>query len=112
MITRDDWQNLKHFINPPFNSPCHLELTEDAMHHLKQGHRPIDMDDKWFSYCESTTLYIHRSWTGHLMFRAHITGLCITSVDIAMDNFVNLSTEAKIEVFHHVIDFLTVHNDQ
>lgn len=110
MITRDDWQNLKDFIKPPFHYRCAIKLTEKAINNLKQGHRPVDMDDKWFAYYESTTLYIHRSWTGHLMFRARIDGVCITNVDIAMDDFVNLSVEEKIKKFERVIEFLSLLN--
>lgn len=107
MLTRNDWKNLKYFTNPPFNYSCHIDLTAEATKNLKQGYRSFNMDDKWFSYCENERLYIHRSWTGHLMYCAQINNDCITQVAIVMDDFVRLSIEEKIEVFHRLIPFLS-----
>ena len=29
------------------------------------------MEDKWFIFFESNTLYIHRSWTGFCIYQVH-----------------------------------------
>jgi hypothetical protein len=35
---------------------------------MKKGHKPEDMDDKWFIYFEEHWLYFCRSWTGYYIF--------------------------------------------
>jgi hypothetical protein len=39
-------------------------FDDSRMERLKMGMIPESMDDKWFVYSESNTLYFHRSWTG------------------------------------------------
>ena len=36
---------------------------------LRCGHVPQAMEDKWFWYMEESTLWAHRSWTGHCIYR-------------------------------------------
>ena len=38
------------------------------------GHKPDDMDDKWFIYCENGWVYFVRSWTGHYIFAFKLEG--------------------------------------
>ena len=36
---------------------------------LRRGNIPQAMEDKWFLYMEGPTLFAHRSWTGHCIYR-------------------------------------------
>ncbi len=44
-------------------------FSEEEMNALRRGNVPQAMEDKWFWYMEGATLWAHRSWTGHCIFR-------------------------------------------
>lgn len=41
---------------------------------LMQGIVPKEMEDKWFVYYDNGWLYLHRSWTGHLIYWLKLDG--------------------------------------
>jgi len=41
---------------------------------IMAGHKPSDMDDKWFIYSEGGWVYFVRSWTGHHIFGIELAG--------------------------------------
>lgn len=41
---------------------------------IMAGHKPEDMDDKWFIYSENGWVYFVRSWTGHHIFGLQLAG--------------------------------------
>ncbi len=57
------------------------------------------MEDKWLSYSIENCIYVHRSWSGHLMYKFTIHNKTIDYIEIAMDDFVNMENERKIEIF-------------
>ncbi|WP_199485647.1 hypothetical protein [Absiella sp. AM29-15] len=67
MIKKDDWKTLE--IPTQFET-FFLErtLTKKDLAYIKEGHRPEEMEDKWFMYCENNKLFIHRSWTGYCIY--------------------------------------------
>ena len=44
-------------------------FDEDRMNALRCGNVPQAMEDKWFWFMEGSTLWAHRSWTGHCIYR-------------------------------------------
>lgn len=44
-------------------------FTEEEMCALRRGNVPQAMEDKWFWFMEGQTLWAHRSWTGHCIYR-------------------------------------------
>ena len=72
MVSKTDWQTSEM---PEENEKIILErvLSGEEIEMIKEGHRPQEMEDKWFMYYEAGKLYIHRSWTG----------FCIYIVDIS-----------------------------
>lgn len=71
-------KNWKTIDMPRQNDTFILErtFTLKQMNILRKGNNPRSMDDKWFFYMESNTLYAHRSWTGY----------CIYKIDFSQDN--------------------------
>ena len=51
-------------------------FSDKEMNALRCGNVPQAMEDKWFWYVEGSTLWAHRSWTGH----------CIYQIDFKEDN--------------------------
>lgn len=49
------------------------ELTGEEAARLRAGYTALDMDDKWNFFVEGDTLYLHRSWTGNLIYTAVLT---------------------------------------
>ena len=49
------------------------ELTHEEAERLRGGYVALDMDDKWNFFVEDDTLYMHRSWTGHLIYTAGLS---------------------------------------
>ena len=44
-------------------------FSAEEMDVLRRGNVPKAMEDKWFWFMEGTTLWAHRSWTGHCIYR-------------------------------------------
>ena len=65
---RDDWktepmpQQHETFV-------LNRSFSDEEMEVLRRGHIPQAMEDKWFWYMEGSTLWVHRSWTGHCIYR-------------------------------------------
>lgn len=51
MVKKEDWKTLE--IPTQFET-FFLErtLTNEDLTYIKEGHRPEEMEDKWFMYCE------------------------------------------------------------
>jgi len=71
IITRDDW---RIFDMPVIYETAFLNkgLAAGDYQALLSGFLPRDMDDRWFMYANEGYVYLHRSWTGHCIFRLKI----------------------------------------
>lgn len=67
MVTKDDWKTEEM---PGQRAQFLLErpLTEADLTALRAGHKPREMEDKWFMYCQGERLFFHRSWTGFCIY--------------------------------------------
>ena len=52
----------------------HQLFTNLEAETLLQGIIPKEMEDKWFVYFDDGWLYLHRSWTGHLIYWLKLDG--------------------------------------
>ncbi len=68
VVTRGDWKT-KPF--PPVHESIALDrrYSPAEFQHLKEGHIPTRMEDKWFAYYEEPWLYLHRSWSGYCVYK-------------------------------------------
>jgi 8-oxo-dGTP diphosphatase len=100
VITRDDWRILNMplvyetvWLNESFNaSDCKA---------LLQGYLPKGTDDRWFMYSVDDWIYLHRSWTGHCIFRVQIEiieqGCMLTQLHINRDSSQYRSTNSEAD---------------
>lgn len=67
MTTKADWKTVEM---PERTAAFVLEksYTESEMEAVREGHKPQEMEDKWFLYHEGEKLFIHRSWTGYCIY--------------------------------------------
>ena len=59
------------------------------------GHKPEDMDDKWFIYSEDDWVYFVRSWTGH-----HIYGIRLHPTAAGGCNVTDSWVNKNIDEYH------------
>ena len=65
---RDSWKTKAP--TSPFRELDYSDsFTAEEFAKIRDGLVPKEMEDKWFIYFEEQTLYLHRSWTGHLIYR-------------------------------------------
>ncbi len=72
---RDDWKT-KPMPEQSETFVLKRSFSDEEMGALSCGNIPQAMEDKWFWYMEGSTLWAHRSWTGH----------CIYQIDFKEDN--------------------------
>ncbi|WP_369311157.1 hypothetical protein [Providencia rettgeri] len=106
MIDKSTLENLTFFENEPLVHPLNYALSEVEEKNILRGWRPLCMEDKWLSYSDNGWVFVHRSWTGHLMYKFTIRDRVIQSVEITMDDFVNMTNERKIEIFLSLLPYL------
>ena len=64
------------------------------------GFIPRDMDDRWFLYVQDNWVYLHRSWTGHCIFKLKLevspSNVMLTDIHINRDpdQYRSVNTEA------------------
>jgi hypothetical protein len=67
MATRDSWKN-----DPMPKKTASLkfeaEYTLEEFEKISRGFIPMDMDDKFFIFCEDDILRVHHSWTHQCIF--------------------------------------------
>ena len=59
---------------------------------IQAGHKPEDMDDRWFIYSENGWVYFVRSWTGHHIFAFQLAGSPAGGAKVVA-SWVNANTE-------------------
>jgi hypothetical protein len=71
--TKASWKTLEP---PKLRAPLGYEYVfNDAdAERLREGLIPEAMEDKWFVYFESGWVYLHRSWTGALIYWLKLDG--------------------------------------
>jgi hypothetical protein len=98
--TRDDWSI---FDMPVTYETTFLnkELAAGEYQALLSGFLPRDMDDRWFMYANEGYVYLHRSWTGHCIFRLKIEvkkeGCLLTELRINRDTNQYKSTNVEAD---------------
>lgn len=88
MIKKIDWKTVEM---PEQIEKFVIEktLTDIEIEYIKEGHRPQEMEDKWFMYFEDKKLFIHRSWTGY----------CIYIIDLSEHGKLNVTVNRNPEQY-------------
>lgn len=107
MINKEILKNLKYFEKKTLIHYINYSLTEEAEKNILNGWLPSCMEDKWLSYSIENCVYVHRSWSGHLMYKFTIHNKTIDYIEIAMDDFVSMENERKIEIFFSLLPYLS-----
>ncbi len=92
MVQKTDWKTVDM---PEQRIDFLLEksLTDREREILKEGHRPKEMEDKWFIYYEGEKLFIHRSWTG----------FCIYIVELAQGDQLRVTVNRNPEQYKETL---------
>jgi len=73
IATKNNWKVLSMSIPERFDITIELDKVE--FDKISIGLIPNSMEDKWFAYFENGWIYICRSWTGNLIYKANIHSL-------------------------------------
>jgi len=72
--TRSSWKTLREtgLLDPVDYTDT---FTQPEFEWIRSGLIPRAMEDKWFIFFEKPRLYLHRSWTGHLIFKVELADI-------------------------------------
>jgi hypothetical protein len=73
MITKKDWK-LKSIPSAKEDLGFSGFFADSDAETILSGHKPTDMDDKWFIYSDDGWVYFVRSWTGHYIYAIQLAG--------------------------------------
>ena len=97
MVKKSDWKTLE-MPGQTAKFVINMTLNDDEKECLKEGHKPQEMEDKWFMYYEDNKLFIHRSWTGY----------CIYIIDCSKSPELNVTVNRNPEQYKET----DIENDQ
>ncbi|MBQ6356101.1 MAG: hypothetical protein IJI52_03275 [Solobacterium sp.] len=82
-------------------------FSDEEMAVLRRGNIPQAMEDKWFWYMEDSTLWAHRSWTGHCIYRIDFKkdNHHIVTVNRDPEQYRSSSIEADIETLNKLLNW-------
>jgi hypothetical protein len=105
--TKASWTTLEA---PTARAPLEYQYVFDDADadRMREGLIPEAMEDKWFVYFDNGWLYLHRSWTGSLIYWLKLDG-CPSGVRV-IESWVNRDTEqyaeTDISYDRSLLDFL------
>ena len=81
-------------------------FSDEEMDVLRRGNIPRAMEDKWFWYMEGPTLWAHRSWTGHCIYRIDFREDNEHAVTVNRDpeQYRSAGIEEDIETLNRLLD--------
>ena len=84
-------------------------FSDEEMAVLRHGNVPQAMEDKWFWYMEGSTLWAHRSWTGHCIYRIDFKDDSnhLVTVNRDPEQYRCTSIEEDIESLNKLLDWWT-----
>ena len=84
-------------------------FSDEEMTALRHGNIPQAMEDKWFWYMEGSTLWAHRSWTGHCIYRIDFKedNNHIVTVNRDPEQYKCTSIDEDIESLNKLLDWWT-----
>ncbi len=66
---KNDWKN-KPMPEERISIGLNKKVSEAEIKEIEKGLIPLEMEDKWFIFCEQNRIYCHRSWTGDCIYIA------------------------------------------
>ena len=108
MVKKSDWKTLEM---PEENTMLLLQghFDEEIISILQEGFKPIEMEDKWFSYEEDEKLYLHRSWTGYCIYivELNIGDTHEVVVNRNLEQYTNTDDNQDIERLQDLLYYLS-----
>ena len=84
-------------------------FSDQEMAVLKCGNVPKAMEDKWFWYMEGSTLWAHRSWSGHCIYQIDFKedGNHVVTVNRDPEQYKCTSIQEDMESLNRLLDWWT-----
>lgn len=107
-VKKSDWKTLEM---PEENTMLLLQeyFDKEIISILQQDFKPIEMEDKWFSYAESGKLYLHRSWTGYCIYivELNVGDTHEVVVNRNVEQYTNMDDNQDIERLQDLLYYLS-----
>lgn len=112
-VQSEDYWGVLHEM-PKRHDVIYLKLcfSPEEMERIRRGFQSGDMDDKWFLYFSGDHLYMHRSWSGHLIYDVQFTfdskgGAYVSEVVVNRDpqQHGNANEDEDRKLLEHVIHY-------
>ena len=104
--TRSSWK-ISHPSGPSDLVDYADTFSSAEFDEIKRGLVPRDMDDKWFIFFEDPILYLHRSWTGSLIFKVELlpleSGARVSRAEVIRDPEIRQSNEVAAKLLAWLI---------
>ncbi len=89
------------------------KILASEMEKVRKGLLPLEMEDKWFIFCENNYIYFHRSWTGHCIYIAEYRELSNDDFEIFkltinrnLEQYTQDDDDYDKELFNYLFDSL------
>jgi hypothetical protein len=87
--------------------PANLEYSHNGSKMEGAGYKAKCMEDKWDIYFWNGIMYLTRSWTGEVVYKAHInfseTNFTITKIEYSENEFTQADPSLAIDNVHFII---------
>jgi hypothetical protein len=110
-VRKSDWSTFD-MPHPCEVATMNRPLSEEEYQALVSGFIPRDMDDRWFLYVQNDWVYLHRSWTGHCIFKLKLEvssgNVILTDIHINRDSdqYRSINSEADKDEANSVLTSL------
>jgi hypothetical protein len=84
-----------------------LEYPHNGSKMEGAGYKATSMEDKWDIYFWNGIMYLTRSWTGEVIYKAHVTvsaaNFTITKIEYAEDEYAHADPSLVIDNVHFIV---------
>lgn len=110
-VKKSDWHTVD--MPEPFEvAKMDRLVSKEEYEALVCGFKPRDTADRWFLYTQNNWIYLHRSWTGHCIFKLKVEvssdNVILTDIYINRDpdQYRSVNTEADKDEANSVLTSL------
>ncbi|PIE86107.1 MAG: hypothetical protein CSA05_02160 [Bacteroidia bacterium] len=117
IASKSDWKN-----NPMPKESISINLNKKVskteMKEIEKGLIPLEMEDKWFIFCEQNRIYFHRSWSGDCIYIAEYKEIADNEFEIGKliinrnpEQYQSNDVESDKELFVFIFERLLLDKD-
>lgn len=113
---KNDWKN-KPMPKETISIKLGKKVSKAEIKEIEKGFIPLEMEDKWFIFCEENMIYFHRSWSGDCIYIAEYKEITDNEFEIDKliinnsEQYQSNDVEADKELFVFLLERLLLDKD-